>query len=455
MIDFLFSAVAFIVALGALITIHEFGHFWVARKAGVKVLRFSVGFGKPLFKKIGKKDNTEFVVAAIPLGGYVKMLDEREGPVAPAERHRSFNNQSVWARIAIVAAGPIANFLLAIVAYWAMFIIGISGVVPLIGGVEENSAASRAGFQIEDKIIAVQGKQTRTWNQVRLAVLDASLDASGLMEVTVEDKDGTTRIRTLAVDSEGILKGKGDVIGDLGLQHWWPQVEPIIGGVSEDGAAKRAGLQAGDRVLTVNNQALQTWRDWVNIVRENPARPMELVIERDGIQMPLTVTPDERSHASGTIGYIGAWEGQSRLLLEKVRTVVRFSPIDAVTAALERTKDMSVLTVQMLWKLIVGQASIENISGPITIAQFAGQSASVGIDHYLGFLALISISLGVLNLLPVPMLDGGHLLYFFIEVIRGKPVSEKVQLFGQQIGMVLLAGLMSIAFYNDILRLIG
>ncbi len=451
----LFNVLAFLLALGALITIHEFGHFWVARKMGVKVLRFSIGFGKPLLRKVGKKDQTEYVLAAIPLGGYVKMLDEREGPVDSVEKHRAFNNQSVWARIAIVAAGPIANFLLAIVAYWLMYLIGISGVLPLVGGVEAGSEAEKAGFQIEDQIISVDGDEMRTWNEVRLALLDRSLDADGSIDIGVKDIEGNTANRFVSIDSSRLLNGKGDVIGDLGIHHWWPNVEAIIGGVNSDGAAKAAGLLIGDRIISANAESVKNWRHWVEIVRAHPEQALKLQIERLGQEQTLSIIPKLKQERDTRIGFIGAWETQSSQQLERARTVVKYGPIQAIMIATKQTWNMTVLTVQMLGKLVIGEASLENISGPITIAQFAGQSASVGFDHYLSFIALISISLGVLNLLPVPVLDGGHLLYFFIELLKGKPLSEKIQIYGQQLGMVLLAGLMSIAFYNDILRLVG
>ncbi|MCB1755138.1 MAG: RIP metalloprotease RseP [Gammaproteobacteria bacterium] len=453
--DLIFNVLAFLVALGALITIHEYGHFWVARKVGIKVLRFSIGFGKPLFSRTGRQDGTEFAVAAIPLGGYVKMLDEREGPVAAAEKHRAFNNQSVWARIAVVVAGPLANFLLAILAYWAMFMIGISGLVPLVGGVEENSTAAKAGFAYEDQIIAVGDTETRTWNDVRMALLDKSLVSDESITVTVRDKEGYQVERHILIDSAKLLNGKGDVIGDMGLEHWWPDVEPVIGGVSPGGAAETAGLLPDDLILQANGEPVSSWRQWVTFIRANPDTDIALLIERNGMQQDLLIRPQARQEGAESIGFIGAWETRSQAMLERVRTTVQYGPLDSLQNAVARTWNMTVLTVQMLGKLIVGEASVENISGPITIAQFAGQSASIGLDHYLGFLALISISLGVLNLLPVPMLDGGHLLYFFIEILKGKPLSEKTQLYGQQIGMVLLAGLMSIAFYNDILRLVG
>ncbi len=455
MASVLFSISAFLVALGVLISIHEFGHFWVARKLGVKVLRFSVGFGKPLFKKIGTQDQTEYVVAAIPLGGYVKMLDEREGTVAEDEKHLAFNNKSVWARIAIVAAGPIANFILAIIAYWVMYLIGISGVLPIIGGVDKGSVAAKAGFQVEDQIISIDGVKAQTWNEVRIALLDKSLQTKGSIEIGVRDIDGVHHSRFVSVDSSVILNGDGDVIGDLGIQHWWPDVKPIIGGVQDGGAAATAGLQVGDEIFSANGEIVSNWRQWVEVVRAHPNQLLSLLILRDGQEQRLDITPAVREVQGEAIGFIGAWETQSRSQIERARTVVQYAPLEAFNKSISQTWNMSFLTLQMLVKLVVGEASLENISGPITIAQFAGQSASVGLDHYLSFIALISISLGVLNLLPVPILDGGHLLYFVIEAIKGSPLPDKAQLYGQQLGMLLLAGLMSIAFYNDIVRLVG
>lgn len=453
--SFLFNALAFIVALGALIAIHEFGHFWVARKSGVKVLRFSIGFGKPLFSWRGQHDDTEYVLAAIPLGGYVKMLDEREGTVASHERHRAFNTQSVWTRIAIVAAGPVANFLLAIAAYWLMFVIGISGIKPLLGDVQEGTAAARAGFVAGETVVSVAGSETRTWNDVRMAVLEAAMDQNGSIAVLTEADSGRQTTRYLPVDSRSVLQGQGDLLAELGLGLQMPDIEPVIGGVQADGAAEAAGLLAGDRILQVEGQTIDTWQSWVERVRASPGTALNVLVDRDGRDVELTLTPAERDMGSEVIGFIGVWENASRAWFDSLRTQVRFGPLESLSSAAVRTWDMSVMTVQMIGKLVMGQASIDNISGPITIAQFAGQSASIGVDHFLGFLALISISLGVLNLLPVPVLDGGHLLYFFIEIIKGRPLSERAQLFGQQIGMLLLAGMMSIAFYNDIVRLVG
>ena len=453
--SFLFNALAFIVALGALIAIHEFGHFWVARKSGVKVLRFSIGFGKPLFSWRGKHDGTEYVLAAIPLGGYVKMLDEREAPVPEHERHRAFNTQSVWTRIAIVAAGPMANFLLAIAAYWLMFVIGISGIKPLLGDVQDGTPAAQAGFVAGETVVSVAGNETHTWNDVRMAVLEAAMDQSGNITVLTESDSGRQTTRYLAIDSSRVLQGQGDLLAELGLGLQMPDIEPVIGGVQPDGAAQAAGLMVGDRIVSVDGQRIDTWQAWVERVRTSPGSALEVLVEREGRDVQLLLTPAVRDTGTESIGFIGVWENASRAWFDSLRTQVRYGPLESIGSAAERTWDMSVMTVQMIGKLVMGQASIDNISGPITIAQFAGQSASIGIDHFLGFLALISISLGVLNLLPVPVLDGGHLLYFFIEIIKGRPLSERAQLFGQQIGMLLLAGMMSIAFYNDIVRLVG
>ncbi len=463
----LYSFIAFVIALGILISIHEFGHFWVARRVGVKVLKFSIGFGKSLWSRRGKVDDTEFVVAAIPLGGYVKMLDEREGNVDPADAERAFNRKNVWARIAVVIAGPMANFILAILLYWLVMMIGISGVSPLLGDITPGSAADKAGFKFEDRIVSIENTATPTWSDARIALLKHALSgessttssASGesaerRLQFEVETADGDNLVRELVVDGRGILKGDGDVVAKLGIQQWWPRVPAVIGMVQEGGAAAAAGLQVGDEVLTANGLPMETWRDWVLAVRDHPQQLMQLQLLRNGDVITMDLTPAERDAGDGQlIGFIGAAETLSQAEAQKARVTVSYPPLESLLRGIQRTWEMSVLTLKMLQKLLIGQASLENISGPISIAQFAGQSASIGIDHYLNFIALISISLAVLNLLPIPMLDGGHLLYYAFEVVFRRPVPERVQEIGQQIGILILGSLMALAFYNDIWRL--
>ncbi|NND92051.1 MAG: RIP metalloprotease RseP [Granulosicoccus sp.] len=448
------SALAFLVALGLLISIHEFGHFWVARRVGIKVLRYSIGFGKALYKRTGLVDDTEYVLAAIPLGGYVKMLDEREGEVDAAERHRAFNQQPLWARSAVVAAGPAANILLAIVAYWLVMMIGISGVAPLVGVPEADSAAELAGFQYEDRIVSVNGQQTPTWSDARIALLESSMNASGTVDIEVEDAAGEQLIRQLPVTQEEMLKADGDPVANLGFRTWWPEVEPVFGEVMAGGAAEAAGLLAGDRVLSVNGEPIDSWRTLVDMVQPSAGIPLELVIERQGNRLTRSLVPEPFKAGDVTVGRIGVKESQSAELSGKAQVVVRYPPLEAFGQAVLRTWDMSVLTVRMMGKLLLGQASLDNISGPISIAQYAGQSVSIGVDHYINFIALISISLAVLNLLPIPILDGGHLLFFAVEAVRGRPLSERTQIIGQQVGVALLGGLMFLAFYNDIWRLV-
>ncbi len=455
MIDVLVSVFAFIVALGALITFHEYGHFWVARRLGVKVLRFSIGFGRPIWRRTGRVDDTEYVVAAIPLGGYVKMLDEREGPVEPAERGRAFNTQSLARRTAIVVAGPLANFILAIVAYWGTFVIGISGIVPLVGEVDPATPAGRAGFQTEDRILGINETETPTWARVRIVLLEEALHDEGPLRIEVEEAGGTLALRTLVLPERSLLKDEGDFVRELGLSQWLPSVPALIGGVIEDGAAQAAGLRAGDLVVSADGTPIADWRHWVEYVRARPLQAIEVTIERDGQRLQLPLRPAERAADGAVIGYIGAYETASRELLSRLRTRVRHGPIEAVGEAVGRTWEITALTLRVLVKLVTGEAALRNISGPITIAQYAGQSASIGIDHFLNFLALISISLGVLNLLPIPVLDGGHLLYFLVEAVTRRPPSERLLLYGQQLGLVILIGLMGLAFYNDIARLMG
>jgi len=449
-----FSVIAFLVALGILISIHEFGHFWVARKVGIKVLRFSIGFGKPLISRTGKVDNTEFVLAAIPLGGYVKMLDEREGNVASHEQHRAFNRQPLWARSAVVIAGPLANFLLAIVAYWIVMLIGISGVAPLLGAPQADSAAERAGFVYEDLIVSVNGQQTQTWTDARIALLESSLNSSEPLQIEVEQEGGQRLMRELPVTQDQMLKSEGDAVANLGFRNWWPEVDPVVGSVVEGGAADQAGLMIGDTIVSVDGQILTSWRQLVDIVQPSAGVELALEVQRDGSTVELRLVPETVQVGDQSVGRIGITETQSEDLSARSQVVVKYPPIAAFGEALQRTWDMSSLTLRMLVKLVVGQASLDNISGPISIAQYAGQSASIGVDHYINFIALISISLAVLNLLPIPMLDGGHLVYFAAEAISGRAVSERVQLWGQQLGIVVLGGLMFLAFYNDIGRLV-
>ncbi|MDH3714594.1 MAG: RIP metalloprotease RseP [Gammaproteobacteria bacterium] len=455
MSEIIFSAAAFIVALGALVTFHEYGHYWVARRLNVKVLRFSIGFGRPLWQRTAGADNTEYVIAAIPLGGYVKMLDEREGPVAPEERARAFNTQSLSRRTAIVVAGPLFNFILAIVAYWFTFVIGINGITPLLGEVDPESAAGRAGFQLEDRVLSVNGEATPTWSRVRIVILEQALDSNDPLLIQVHDAQGNTVSRSLALPQRSLLQDEGDFVAELGFVQWFPDVAPRIGGLLDEHAAERAGILVGDLVLRADGVSIDTWREWVTFVRARPLQDIDLVVQRGDSEVQLLLRPDLKDTGPEQIGYIGAYEVESRALLARMRTTVRYSPLQAVGEALGRTWGMTSLTLRVLGKLITGEAALRNISGPITIAQYAGQSASIGIDHYLNFLALISISLGVLNLLPIPVLDGGHLLYFLMEAVTRRPISERVQMYGQQIGLVILFGLMGLAFYNDIARLMG
>ena len=449
------SALAFILALGILVSIHEFGHFWVARRVGIKVLRYSVGFGRALWTRVGKVDQTEFVVAAIPLGGYVKMLDERESPVASDEQHRAFNRQPLWARSAVVIAGPLANLILAFIAYWFVMMIGISGIAPIIGDVPEGSAAANAGFETQDKIVSVNGRVTPSWQDARIAILDASLDSGANVTIRVKTLDNRDVEKTLSTAGVSVLKVSGDPIESLGIFGWSPPLEPVVSLITDDSAASAAGMLAGDRIQAINGKKIAVWQELDTAVQPSAGVPLTLTILRDQNEFDLVITPKSAERDGKTVGLLGVGVAQDKSTeaFNATRITVRYSPVQSIGKALDRTWDMTLFTVRMIGKLFTGQASLDNISGPITIAQVAGVTASVGIDHYINFIAMISISLAVLNLLPIPMLDGGHLLYFAIEAVTGKPVSERVQIFGQQVGMLLLAGLMFLAFYNDIGRL--
>lgn len=453
----LFNIGAFVLAVGLLVTVHEFGHYWVARRLGVKVLRFSVGFGKPLLKRTAGPDKIEYVVAAVPLGGYVKMLDEREGAVPAADVHRAFNRQTVYRRMAIVVAGPLFNFLFAIFAYWVMFMIGVAGVKPIIGEVVPGSPAALAGFQPQEEIVTVAGEATPTWENARFALLEAGIDGDGI-PVEVRDDDQILHDRFLIPPSKGLLKESDtDLLTQLGLEPWRPVLPPVIAEVRPGGAAEEGGLQKADQILRADGEPVTSVDQWIGIIQAHAGEELPVQVERDGRAVNLTLVPRPKQRDGETVGFIDAsiTVDIPEELRERMRAVVRYGPIDSAAAAITKTWDMSVLTVRVLGKLVVGEADLRNISGPITIAQYAGLSASLGMEKFLGFLAVVSISLGILNLLPIPVLDGGHLFYYAIEVAKGSPLSESAEAIGQRIGLALLMLLMTVAFYNDILRLMS
>ncbi len=446
------SFLAFVVAIAVLVTIHEFGHFWVARRVGVRVLRFSVGFGNPIWRRQGR-DEVEYVVAAIPLGGYVKMLDEREGPVPPAERHRAFNRQPLWKRVAVVSAGPLANFLFAIVAYALMFLIGVAGIRPVIGAVSPDSLAARAGLQPGMTIEAVDGRPVRSWEEATLTLINEAL-RHGRVELALRRPDGGSELRVIDLSDSRALLGDQDLLETIGIAPWRPRIEPVLGELVPDGPAARAGLQPGDRVLAVDGQPVQQWSDLVAVVRDHPGQTLRFRIRRGAVERTVAVRTDVAREDGRDIGRIGALPQVDRAELEAMRVVVRYGPLTALWRGVQKTWDMAALTVRVLGRMVVGQASLKNISGPLTIAEYAGLSALIGVSAFLGFLGILSVSLGVLNLLPVPVLDGGHLLFYAIEAVRGRPLSEEAEALGQRIGLAILGALMFLAFYNDITRLL-
>ncbi|WP_054891075.1 MULTISPECIES: RIP metalloprotease RseP [unclassified Pseudomonas] len=447
----LYMIIGTLVALGVLVTFHEFGHFWVARKCGVKVLRFSVGFGTPLVRW-HDRHGTEFVVAAIPLGGYVKMLDEREGDVPPALAEQSFNRKSVGQRIAIVAAGPIANFLLAILFFWVVAMLGSQQVRPVIGAVESGSLAASAGLVAGQEIVSIDGKPTSGWSAVNLQLV-RRLGESGSLRVGVRD-DGGTLERQHEIRLNQWLKGadEPDPIQSLGLRPWRPAVSPVLAEIDPKGPAAAAGLKSGDKLLALDGVALGDWQQVVDAVRARPDAKVQLRIERDGAQLELPVTLARKGEGQASGGYLGAGVKGAEWPANMLREV-SYGPLEAVGEGLSRTWNMSVLTLESLKKMLFGELSVKNLSGPITIAKVAGASAQSGVGDFLNFLAYLSISLGVLNLLPIPVLDGGHLLFYLIEWARGRPLSDRVQGWGVQIGISLVIGVMLLALINDLGRL--
>lgn len=453
---FIQSLTAFLVAIALLITFHEFGHYWVARRCGVKILRFSVGFGRPLWSRRFGADATEFVIAALPIGGYVRMLDEREGEVAPAERHRAFNTQSLARRAAIVAAGPVFNLVFAIAAYWLVFMVGVAGLKPIVGSVAPDSVAARAGIAPGDEILALSGHATPTWSAlleqlVGHVVSDRSLD---LDVRNAGGSENSVRIELAHVHIDDVAAGK--LMELIGITPWRPVIPAVIGSVRPGGAAARVGLRDGDRIVAAAGTPVSDWEQWVKVVRAHPARPVAIEIERAGERLQLSITPDSVAGAEGRpMGQIGAAVDAGSVDQGRYMARERYPLPAAFVRACEKTLEMSALTLRIMAKMIMGEASVKNLSGPISIAQYAGESAGIGVIAFLTFLAIVSVSLGVLNLLPIPLLDGGHLMYYLSELFTGRPVSESVQAIGQQVGMAMLLGLMGLAIYNDLMRLIG
>jgi regulator of sigma E protease len=441
----------FLLAVGVLIIFHEFGHFWVARRLGVKVLRFSVGFGPPLWRYQRSPQETEFVICALPLGGYVKMMDEREGEVLPQDLPFAFNRQPLMRRAAIVAAGPFFNLLLAILLYFSVGVGGETGLKPIVGAVEPQSLAAQAGFQKGDEIVAIAGEKTPTWGQV-ISVLFAEILDKRKIEVEVVS-DGKRQLRVLEIPAE--LAENPNLLGQkLGLKAFEPPVPAVIDQVEPKGPAATAGLAPGDKIVAVEGKPIEEWRQFVEIIRQNPGRALEVTLERQGKTLTLSLTPAPVAGQDGKLqGRIGAGVKIPPGLYEPYLVTYRLGPWEALTSAVSKTLEFSWLTVKMLGRMLIGAASVENLSGPLSIAQYAGQSAALGMSYFLKFLAAVSISLGVVNFLPIPVLDGGHLVLYLVEALRGKPLAEEVVAKFQQLGMAILIALMALAIFLDIQRL--
>lgn len=451
MIDALTSLLAFIVAISVLVAVHEYGHFIIGRWCGMKILRFSIGFGKPLWTWVGKKDNTEFCISAIPLGGYVKFLGERYGsgdPVDPADEGRAFNQRPVWMRLAVLLAGPVFNFLFAFFAYWVIFVNGVPTMRPAVGEVMDSSYAAEAGLQFGDRIISVGDREASDWETVVVSLLDDMI-SNGRVTLRLENESGRSRTATIDVGDDATrLTEPGVLFDGLGFQPWQPPA--VVAELSDGGAAETAGIREGDRIISIAGEAVSNFGDLQRIVTARPSEDVAIELVRQEGVLTINLTIGTQEQDGKTLGLLGVSGGG---VPEEFWYLRQFGPIDSISQSIERTWVGMGFTVRMLGRMVTGEVSIENISGPISIAQFAGSSASAGFNSFMRFLALVSISLGVLNLLPVPVLDGGQIVYHSIEGLKGSPLSDKAQMLGQQLGIVALLLLMSFAFYNDIARI--
>lgn len=444
---------AFAVMLGVLIVVHEFGHYAAARLSGVKVLRFSIGFGQPIVSRRVGADGTEWALGAFPLGGYVKMLDENEGEVAPHELPRAFNRQPVGKRMFIVMAGPLANFALAVLLYWLFFMHGVTGLKAAVGDPPQGTPAAVAGLRAGDQVVAVDGTGTATWQDLRWQILRHGFGQDGV-DLTVR-RSGDVEVHR-HLNTTGIsVDGEADVLGQLGLVPFEPSLPAVVENLTPQGVASRAGMLSGDKVLSVNGEPILHWQDMVKRVQPSAGKPLTFVVERNGKEIALVMTPEAFPDGKKTIGRIGAGPHVDEAVLNAMFTEVSYPPHTAFLHALGKTWETSAFTLEMLGRMVVGQVSWRNVSGPVTIADYAGQSARMGWFAFLNLMALVSVSLGVLNLLPIPVLDGGHLMYHIAEFAKGGPVSLKAMEIGQRLGLALLFLLMTLAFYNDINRLLA
>ncbi|WAG08945.1 sigma E protease regulator RseP [Aeromonas jandaei] len=441
---------AFVVALGLLVAVHEFGHFWVARRCGVKVERFSIGFGKAIWRRLGK-DGTEYVLALIPLGGYVKMLDGRVDELKPGDEQYAFNHKSVWARMAIVAAGPMANFVFALFALWLMFMIGVPAVKPVIGEVRPASIVAEAGILPGMEIVGVGDEQTGDWESVTYALLSHLGDQSVTLKVKAPQTSYATD-KNLSLESWKFDPDRESPIGSLGIVPLGGKVLPVVSAVVAKSASEKAGLQVGDRIKRVGEQEITEWVQFVELVQHAPGAPLQVVVERNNSDLDVTLTPDTRKVQGKLVGFVGL-SPQLVPLPDEYRILLQYGPLQALWQGAQKTWSLITLTFDMIGKLVAGIVSLDNLSGPISIAKGAGSSADYGLVYFLSFLALISVNLGIINLFPLPVLDGGHLVYFLIEAVTGKPVSERIQEVGFRIGAAILMLLMGIALFNDFARL--
>lgn len=458
------TVLAFIVTIGLLVTIHEYGHYQVARWCGIRVLRFSIGFGKPLWKTTLGKDRTEFILAAIPLGGYVKMLDERElaeeqadlqlrGVVpqySEQELANAFNRKSVYQRMAVVIAGPLANLLLAIVLYWVLFLLGVTGIKPIVGEVQPDSLASQASLKKGDIIQKIDGEQVKTWQDARWILLNASLEKSA---VTIDVIDQRNIAHSLTLGFDGINNNaEEDILHKLGMDMTKPEVPAVIGDLLPASVALSAGFQAGDQIIAIDQIAVKHWENVVSYVKVSPNKQIQFKVLRNHQAVTINATPEAVAENGHVVGRLGASVKVDRKALENLLVEVNYSAFESLQKAVEKTWDTSVFSLKMLANMVTGKVSWKGISGPVSIASFAGESANMGLKVFLGFLALVSISIGVLNLLPIPVLDGGHLMYYIVEIFKGSPVSDQVMMMGQKIGLGVLGLLMMVAIFNDINR---